>query len=655
VTQLAHLDYETFSTVDLRRAGLWAYARHPSTRVVWAKFRLPDSGVMYSWKPGQRYTDELKRLFTSCTIAAYNAGFEYAITKYVYARQLGVKLDVPPEQWLDVMAVVRQCALPGSLGACADVLKVSNQKDKDGARLMRLFSFPRADGSQVVEKDNPAEFAKYGDYCAQDVRAECDVLAALPVKSLTPHEQRVWETDLKINERGVRINVAAVRGAIGIIGRAKKDGRQRLINASRGKVTSPGQRDRVKEFCASHGVKLDDCKKETIAAALLSPILPKPVANLLGVYDSLNVSSVAKFPAMLGALSLRDRVCGAHQYNAADTGRWGGRIVQFQNVPRPKQKFGPEVHALIAAQEDGLLEAWGDPLIVLRDALRHMLIPSAGRKLVVCDMASIEARVLGWLSGCKDYLRAFRDNLDLYMVTAGMIYNKSYEQIKAIYDSDENCEERYVGKKCVLGLGYGMGLDTFEDTLRKEGATTPRITLERAVKKYRAGFHEIPTYWKATEAAAIEATANPGREVRCGVVTFAMVDGYLTLKLPSGRRLWYPGARVVNRATKFGVKPTVRFFTAFGTKWFPSWTYGGKITENLAQAIARDLLAAALVTLEDDGHCPVLHVHDEVVCDSDTPDAALTAVKDALTVNAPKWARGLPLGCKGFITDFYRK
>lgn len=652
---LAHLDYETFSTVDLRRAGLWAYARHPSTRVVWAKWRLPDGGHMYEWKPGRSYSDEFKRLLTSCHIAAWNAPFEYAITKYVLGRQLGVKLDVPPEQWLDVMAVARQCALPGSLGACADVLRVANQKDKDGARLMRLFSFPRADGSQMLEKDDPAEFARYGEYCAQDVRAECDVLTALPVQSLTPHEQRVWETDLKINERGVRVNVAAIRGAIGIVGRAKRLGRQRLIAASRGAVTSPGQRDRIVAFCARHGVKLDDCKKETIAAALMSPILPRPVANLLGVYDSLNVSSVAKFPAMLGALSCTDRVSGAHQYNAADTGRWGGRIVQFQNVPRPSQKFGPEVHALIAAGEDNLLETWGDPLIVLRDALRHMLLPSKGRKLVVCDMASIEARVLGWLSGCKDYLRAFRDNLDLYMVTAGMIYNKTYEQIKELYDADNDCEERYVGKKCVLGLGYGMGLDTFVETLRKEGAATARAVLERAVKKYREGFHEIPRYWKETERCAIEATANPGREVRCGLVMFSMFRGYLTITLPSGRRLWYPGAKVVNRMTKYGPKPTVRFFTSFGSKWFPSFTYGGKITENLCQAVARDLLAAGLVSLEDGGHCPVLHVHDEVACDTGTPDKTLTAVKDALTVNAPKWARGLPLGCKGFITDFYRK
>lgn len=665
------LDYETFSTVDLRQCGLWAYARSPSTDALCLGYRI-DAGPWRVWAPHlvKRPPADLVGAMLKATCHAWNAPFEYAITKHV-GRRYGLPLP-PPRMWRDSMIVGRMCGMPGALGACADALQVDNRKDKDGARLLKLFSIPQRDGRRVLPQHQPAEFAKLMAYCVQDVRTEQDVLAALPVQELPPEEQRVWEADLLINERGCRVNVPMVKGAIGIIGRAKTIGAARLSHLTGGLVTSPSQQKRILAYCASKGyipaslpkgvkkggVKVASLNKVSVADALADQECPKAVRALLELRDALNVSSVAKYLRMMQALS-DGRICGVHAMNAADTGRWGGRITQFQNLPRPLQKLDAIVHGLIARGKDGLLEAWGEPLIVLRDALRNTIIPSTGNKLVIVDKSSIEARVLGWVSGCKGYMRAYRDGLDLYIVTGAEVFKLSYDAVLEKYKLEEaggeECLERLLGKKSVLGLGYGMGVDTFEDTCNKDGLVVARGLLERAVKTYRSVYPEIPAYWKDIEHAAVE-TIRTGEARTVGVVRMAMVAGYFTIRLPSGRKLWYPSARVDMATDRYGRKKwQIRFRTALGPNWVWTHTYGGRLVENIVQAIARDLLATALVKLERQGHRPVLHVHDEVVCDTPTPERTLEAVKHAFTTDAPAWAAGLPLGCKGAIAEFYRK
>ena len=650
---MIRLDYETFSHADLPRCGMWAYARHPTTQVLGVAWAV-DDGEPHHWDILDGGPLPILRALMADAaqlVSAWNAGFEYAITKHAFRA-----LPLPPlPRWRDTAAVAAMCTYPRRLGDAAAVLKVAQQKDTDGKRLLRIFSLPQKDGSRVMPADRPDEFRAYMAYMRQDVRTERDVANALPIRGLPPFEQRVWAADLRINERGVRVNVPMIRGALKIAARAKVDGARRLKESSGGVVTSPSQRDRIVAYCAAHGHVLPNLEKMTVATALEDPELPAKVRALLEIRNAFNVSSVAKYPAMNGALS-GDRVCGVHLYGGADTLRWAGRIAQFQNLPRPAQSLPPAVHKLIAEDEYDLLQLWGDPLAVLRDALRNTVIPSAGRKLVVADMSSIEARVLGWLAGDPGYMAAYRGGLDLYVVVACKIFNKDYRKLFDAYKGGGEwaVEMRRVGKACVLGLGYSMGRDTFLATCRKNGLGTPEHIIERALKVYRRDFRKIPEMWRGVEQMCMQVLAD--RKPRTGWrVRVAFEAGAMTIRLPSGRKLWYPGAHLRMKQTKFGPKQIIHFFTSFGTHWLPSHTYGGRLTENIDQAISRDLLAHALVELDEGGHCPVLHVHDEVASDSATPEKTFTATKHLLTSGAPAWAEGLPLECNGFITDYYRK
>ncbi len=653
----ASLDYETYSEVDIRTAGLWVYARHPSTKILIAGYRLGKGTPARAWSPGEVSTD-VRRVFDGRRIWAFNALFEYAITKYVATRQFG--WEMPPDSvWCDTQAIARMCCYPGSLDELAKALGLRHQKDKEGARLIRKFSIPGKDGKQFLPHQDRADFTKFKEYCRQDVLVECEARAALPVQELPPFEQRVWHEDRIINERGVPVDRAMATGASRMATVAKAKANEVLSDMTNGVITSVGQSKRIRAMAVSLGYPLPGLKKDQVAAALLDDDLPPLLRDILDIRAESNMSSLAKYAAMLKAIDPDNRIRGVHAYHAATTGRWGGRIVQFQNIPRPKHALDAIDHELIRQGDyESLALLYRNVLPVLRDALRNTIRTlDAEGYLLVTDKSSIEARVLGFLADDEGYMTAFRAGKDLYVEIAAVIFNKKPEDVTE--------DERWVGKSCILGLGFGMGEKTFGGTCEKNGRKLPAALIKHSVKVYRTLYKKIPLYWRTVEDACFKAIREKTRVDLPHGVFAEMVGKHLSIGLPSGRRLWYPEAQIKMSLNAWGnASATIQFKTHAKGQWVTASTYGGRLVENIVQAVARDLLCEALFKCEDQKLFPIMHVHDEIVCEPNLPpkpkrayDSSNSAVsaKKAIFNTPPRWAPGLPLGCKATVTPFYKK
>jgi DNA polymerase bacteriophage-type len=643
-----YADYETFSECDLLRAGVWAYARHPSTRILCVSWAV-DLSKPRIWWPGDRPPDELVQALSGKLGAcrAFNAVFEYAITRYVGSK-VGLPC-APIHRWEDTQAIARMCTFPASLAGVARALKLAEQKDTDGARLINFFCKPQRDGSVNLPKDHPEEFKRLCEYCKQDVIVDREVHAALPVQALPPFEQQTWILDTIINERGVRVDVPLAQAASRLADTAKVQACQRLPLITKGVVTSLTQGKRILDWAAGMGHPLANLQKPTVAAALESDELPAPLRTVLELRASNNLTSVAKYKAILGAVCDDNRVRGIHAYHSAGTGRWGGRIVQFQNLPRSAIKLDEQDHGLIKAGDAvALTLLYGEIMPVLRDALRNVVCAAPEHQLLVADKASIEARVLGWLADEEGYNEAFKNGLDLYRVTAALIFGVKYE--------DVTDDQRWVGKACVLGLGYSMWEDTFWETCKKNGRELSHELTMRAVKGYRNSYPRIPLYWKTVENACKSVLRTRIPKKLAHGISVLMIKSHLTIRLPSGRSLWYPDARLKTVVTKHGrTVEQVVFLNALGKHWIPSSTYGGRLVENIVQAVSRDILANTLQGCEDAGMRPVMHVHDEAVCEAPQKSGFTIEHMHKIFRKPPTWAPGLLLGSSGFVNQFYKK
>lgn len=644
---LTHLDYETFSEVNLKKFGLWRYARHPSTRVICLCWAFGDEEP-HSWWPG-RDPSPVIEAFGRGENGAFNALFEYAITKYVLPRH-GVKVEAPLRTWVDSQAHARMAAYPDSLERCARALKLPINKDKRGQQLINFFCKPQRDGRVNLPKDHPDDFKAFVEYCKQDVRVDRAVHARLPVRSLGPTEQQVWIVDAIVNERGVYVDRKMAAGAVQLRAAAKAQACKLLPKMTGGAVTSPGQAKRILKYAASLGFPLANLQKETVADALDNEDIPAPLADLLDLRATANLTSVAKYETMLGAADTDGRIRGVHKYHSATTGRWGGSMVQFQNVPRPKTHLDEIDHELIRQMDfESLSLLHGSVMPTLRDALRNTIQAAPGRVLHVVDKASIEARGLGWLADEQGYQKAFREGTDLYKITGAFIFDTTYARV----DDDQ----RWVGKQSVLGQGYGQWADGFQKFCKKNGRDLPRELCLQAVRGYRSLYPNIPKCWKDVERLSILAirTGKP-QGYRHGIV-FEMLGPHFTIRLPSGRRLWYPQARVITVVGKNGdFKNEIRFHTEIKKSlWIEVNTYGGRLVENIVQAIARDLLACALLQCETRGYNPVMHVHDEIVCETDERNTGVLEGMHEIFRTPPPWGKGLILGSAGFTSRFYKK
>lgn len=419
-----------------------------------------------------------------------------------------------------------------------------------------------------------------------------------------------------------------------------------------GAVKSGQQNAALQKWVIEKGYDIKDVTAETVSRLLAHDDLTDRVRRVLEIRRDLAKSSIAKYVAMEKRTEADGRIRGSHLYHGASTGRWTGRGVQFQNVPRGDLSEGDveEAIAAIRARDADLLGCLFPSVpVALSSCLRSMVRAPEGKKLIVVDFAQIEARVLCWLAGQTDVLKQFMRGEDVYVGLASRIYNVPQDQVTK--------DQRFVGKVATLGLGYGMGAPKFRATLDKYGMQVDQEFAQKVVDVYRDANGRVKRFWYRLEECAVESMARRQRSVRCGRLRFLRQRNWMDVILPSGRTLTYISPQLEDVDTPWGeTKPQLTYLSenSMSHKWQRTKTYGGKIAENVTQAIARDFLVGAMQRAEEAGYEVIFHVHDELVVEVDQDFGSIEELEKIITV-VPEWGQNCPIAAEGFEAERYRK
>lgn len=654
-----HIDFETRSACDIREAGAEVYARHPSTDFLCMAWTFGDDECISLITRADPTLPPLiaSHIRNGGLVYAHNAAFELAIWNQVMVPRYGwPPLDA--KQCRCTAAMAYAMALPGSLDGASKALGLAQEKDQQGYRLMLQLSKPRRiepDGA-IVWWEEPAKLERLYDYCKQDVVVERELHRRM--MELSPAEQEIWQLDYGINQRGILIDVPAVKAAIAVAVKAAQDLDRHMKLWTGGAVEACTEVGKLTTWVKAQGVETDGLAKADIAELLERDDLPQPVRAVLLLRKEAGKSSTAKLDKMLACACPDGRVRGALQYHGATTGRWAGRLIQPQNFPRGN---------LRPAEVADILDNWihgedafgyidtmyGSPLDVLSSCLRGFITAPEGYDLIAADFSAIEARVLAWLAGEEDVLDVFRRGEDLYPHAASRIYSRP------ISKADKN--ERQIGKVATLALGYQGGVGAFQTMARNYGVKVGDEEADKIKTAWRAAHPAIVQYWYDIEDAAVRACLTAGRTTSAGSqgceVRFKLNGSFLWCRLPSGRTLCYPFPRVGEVTTPWGAtKEALTHMTVNSVtrQWERSTTYGGKLVENVVQAVARDLLAAAMLRLEAHGYDITMTVHDELVMEVPEDEGSLEEVEELAAVT-PEWAAGLPMAAEGWRARRYQK
>lgn len=657
-----HLDFETSGTVSVVDVGAWAYSMHPDTRAECAYYRV-DDGEPRPWLPGMGFPTVMEiGLRNGAVFAAHNAMFEVAIWTNVMPIY---GWPAPPlfERWVDSMASAAHKSVPMALDDACAVLQLPHQKAKTGKPLLNRMHLPLDDPNRSL---TDAERETLWAYNRDDVLAESDLLHALG--PLPPGEQRMWVLNQKINARGLQIDVGAAFGAIEIADRVAYRLNDRIEEITKGRIERASERDKILKWSEEQGYKLPNLTAETVDAELMHPGdgMPPAVHEVLTIRRSLAKSSVAKYRKMIQCMGPDQRVRGALQYHGAHTGREAGRLIQPQNFTRPSDENldFEQLIAIIKLADPDILEAiYGEPLVALADGLRPTITCAQGNKLVGGDFSAIEAIITAWLAGEDWKLDAFRRIFrgekyggadDIYCATAAKILGMTVTK-------KDNPQERQIGKTCELAFGFGGGLYAYLNF-----DSSGRFSNDE-IQEFKRGWrreHPMTTrFWKGLEHAAIEAFLNPGREISFRSIGFQMVGAWLTAILPSGRRLWYYGPFVrmeplpwldeTGEKQAEGPKLFYRGRTSKG--WQIEGTYGGKLTENVVQAVARDLMVHSMHQAEAESIPIVLTVHDELLAEVNGSRADAAATMRQCLEDLPSWGETVPMSAPTWEGIRWRK
>lgn len=639
------IDFETRSMIDLRRTGVYPYAEHPSTDLWCMAYAFGDEEPAL-WLPGQPLPQRIvDHIAAGGELRAWNAQFERVMWNTVGVRKHGFPV-APLEQFVDTAAEAAAMALPRTLAQAAQVLGVRAQKDDAGHRLMLQMCRPRSVNAKGVPAwwDVPEKVARLGIYCLQDVRTERDVAKVL--RRLGPTERAVYLLDQRYNDRGVLLDSELALAARSLA-EIELDRQNALVyEATDGRVESVTRVARLKEWLGERGLEAPSLNKAALRE-LLTEDLPSDVQAALMARAEAAKASVAKIDAMLRCRSADGRMRGMLLYHGAGTGRWSGRLVQPQNFPRPELQ-DDQIEPTIQAVLDGAPQS----LATISSLLRSMLIAAPGCEFVCADFTGIELRVLAWVAGQHDLVEKLRRGEKLYHQMGSTIFGCAPTEI--IKPSPEYT----VAKNTVLGCGFGMGHKKFRSQLKeKEGIEVSEELATRAVDAYRSDYPAIPQFWHDINAAALSAVGSPGEIFTSGPVKYTKRGGYLWSILPSGRPLAYAQPKIVDRETPWGeLRPAVEFsgVNGYTRRWERMSLYGGLLTENVVQAIARDLLAEAMLRAEARGYTGLLTVHDEIL--SEVPEG-FGSVKEfeGIMSELPAWAHGCPVAAEGWRGRRYRK
>lgn len=651
-----HLDLESFSEADLKAEGLYRYAADPSTELLVVCYAI-DDGTVVTWWPvdeipaamhiaadspyvvGPMPPDLKRALDAGATVCAHNAQFERVMLSGPVGQRHGFpKLE--PARMVCTAAKAAANGLPRSLEGAAHALNSLPKMATGRANMLSLCRPRTGKDKRYSMADFPQKYADLALYCVDDVKAETDLDNKLP--DLSPYEQRVWELDQAINDRGISVDLPAVADAQAVIAEYKTELEALCVEWT---GLEPTQTAKLAEWVRANGYpQLVDMQAASVLIALDDEHCPENVRNVLRLRSTHAMKAVTKYTSMQTATGADGRLRGMMLYYGAATGRWAGLLVQLQNMFRPVIK--DPVTAVLAFAARSL--AWVrtlyavDPMRVFASAVRSMLIAAPGKDLLALDFASIEARVLAWLAGQRDILAVFAGHGKIYEYTAAQIYRVPIEKITAA--------QRFIGKVAVLALGYQGGQRAFAKMAKNFGVDIPEDRAEEIKRDWREANHFVVTLWYDMEAAAKAAIQNPGKaySVAGNKVAFKVQDKWLLMRLPSGRKLAYLNPDMD------GDQIVYEGIDTYTRRWTLVSTYGGKLVENAVQAIARDLLVHGMFNLTAAGYDIVLTVHDEIVMELDQGFGSLEEAS-ALMCSLPAWAAGLPVSAEGYREKRYKK
>ncbi|MFC5468435.1 DNA polymerase [Cohnella suwonensis] len=646
------IDVETFSSVDLKTCGMHRYIEAPDFEILLFAFAYDDGPV---WVYDLTAFEDLPAYVMDDLVnpAVIKTAFNAAFERGTIGKHFGIYCD--PLQWRCTAAHALTLGLPGYLEGVAEVLQLDAQKDARGKALIKYFSVPckptKTNGlrERNYPHHDPEKWELYKAYCQQDVVVEREVAQKLARFPVPAHEWRLWALDQRINDRGVRLDRVLMQAAIDCDAQYET----RLV-AEAQELTgleNPNSLTQLKAWLSDRGLETPDGLSKEFMPGLLEAAPDDETHRMLEIRQEMGKTSVDKFNAMARSIGGDDRARGLLQYCGANrTWRWAGRLIQVQNLPQNKIEDLALARETLRTGDFDLLEMlFGAPPFVLSQLVRTAFVPSDGRRFIVSDFAAIEARVIAWLADEKWVLDVFKGHGKIYEATAANMFGVPFE---TIVKGHANYELRARGKVAVLACGFQGGeraLEAMDSKKEIDPSEYPRL-----VQQWRDANPNIRKLWYATENAAVTAVREKTTVKLKHGVQYRYEAGMLFADLPSGRSLAYVNPRL---------KPDPNFdkeglvfdgMDQVKKKWMCHRTYGGRLVENLVQAIARDCLAESLGRLDDEGYEVNMHVHDEIVADAEIGTGSVDHVSEIMS-RPISWAPGLPLKAAGFECEFYQK
>jgi DNA polymerase len=647
----AHIDFETYSAADIRKVGSYRYARDESTEVLICSYLLPDMHQPAVWLPQEEDCpdDLLEAVNSDMLFWAHNAMFERGIWHYVLHERMGLP-DIAVERWRCTALLAAGNGLGRQLDVALRQLGGDVQKDPEGQRLIKIFSVPRkptkADPStRIYPKDNPLAFKRFIKYCQQDVRGEKKLHEALP--PLHAWQWDFYTLDLKMNERGLPIDLPLVKKARAVLTELEQDIAQRVADITGGiKAT---QTAKLTAWLSEHGVQLDNLQAKTIKDVLADVEgLPARLRDLLALRVEAGKASTKKLIAMeVCAHPLHSVIQGSFLIHGAHTGRYAGRLIQPQNFIRGTlkdhaQKTVFDLLDKYPAAVFKMLYEW--PIDTISQCMRGFIKAPDRYRFVVVDYTAIEARVLAWVAGEERVLAAYRKGVDVYKMMASSLFNIRIEDVSS--------EQRRLAKNLVLGCGYSLGGPKFVDYCANLGVTIDPEFAKIAVKKYRDDHPKIVESWKIVEDCWLRALA--GERVKALHCTFYKKREWLCIRLPSGREIRYHRPRAIPVERWGRNAHDLSYATDYHGKIGREKTYGGKLIENIVQGIAFDVMAAGMTAAEEAGYPVLGTVHDELITLKKIGQGSAKELEHVVC-DLGGWTDGIPLNAEGFECDRYRK
>lgn len=653
------IDIETKSSEDIKSVGAYKYARAEDFEILLFAYKVDDTDTkIIDFTATEKIPEEIISALSDKSVIkhAYNAAFEWYCLNIA-----GIK--TPIDQWRCTMIHAMYCGYPAGLGATGEAIGIpeDKQKLKEGKALINYFCKPckptKVNGGRTWNRPehDPVKWANFKRYCIQDVEAEYVIGEALKLYPVPLSEEIQWQYDTLMNARGARVDTKLIEGSNYVDENIKAQLTKKAKELTG--LSNPNSTSQLLAWLRSNGINVDNTTKATVQD-LLDGDLPSNIRRVLELRQQLGKSSVAKYKKMVETLCDDDRIRGLSQfYGASATGRWAGRLVQIQNLPRNSMKtLDVARKAVISKNIDFLKMVYTNIPDALSQLVRTAFIPSEGNKLVVADFSAIEARVIAWLAGETWVNEVFATHGKIYEATASNMFHVPFEKIKK---GNPEYSLRQKGKVATLALGYQGGVGALI-AMNAVKMGIPEDELPDIVNRWRRANPNIVGLWSAVDSALINVISTAEPQVIHKGVRFEFVGDntynqrFLTVELPSGRKLYYADPRIVEGGSRFGNDAV--FYKSLNQttkKYELTATYGGKMTENIVQAIARDCLAETLTRLNNKKLNYIFHVHDEVIIDA-SKDLTVDYVCDLMS-EPIHWAKGLVLRAAGFESEYYMK